>query len=127
MSGISPEPLAGRVALVTGGASGIGAAIARELTLRGATVAITDIDADALAAAGDDLIKLRADNRSVADIAAAGGRRISIGAALARAAWAAFIEATRLIAEEGSFKGFADNGPSAPLNSFFTDDLKARS
>ncbi|MFJ5368576.1 isocitrate lyase/phosphoenolpyruvate mutase family protein [Bosea sp. CER48] len=64
---------------------------------------------------------------SVSDIAAAGARRISIGGALARAAWAAFIEATRLIAEEGSFKGFAGNGPSAPLNPFFTRDLEERS
>jgi 2-methylisocitrate lyase-like PEP mutase family enzyme len=64
---------------------------------------------------------------SVADVAAAGTRRISIGAALARAAWAAFIEATRLIKDEGSFKGFAGNGASAPLNPFFRDDLKARS
>ena len=40
---------------------------------------------------------------------------------------AAFIEATRLIAEEGSFKGFAGNGPSAPLNPFFTKDLADRS
>lgn len=64
---------------------------------------------------------------SVSDIAAAGARRISIGGALARAAWAAFIEATRLIAEEGSFKGFAGNGPSAPLNPFFRNDLKSRS
>ncbi len=64
---------------------------------------------------------------SVADIAATGTRRISIGAALARAAWAAFIEATRLIAQEGSFKGFAGNSASSPLNPFFRDDLKARS
>ncbi|SIQ59226.1 MULTISPECIES: isocitrate lyase/phosphoenolpyruvate mutase family protein [unclassified Bosea (in: a-proteobacteria)] len=64
---------------------------------------------------------------SVSEIAKAGARRISIGGALARAAWAAFIEATRLIAEEGSFKGFAGNGASAPLNPFFTEDLKARS
>ena len=64
---------------------------------------------------------------SVSDIAAAGARRISIGGALARAAWAAFIEATRLIAEEGSFKGFAGNGPSGPLNPFFTKDLEERS
>ena len=64
---------------------------------------------------------------SVSEIAKAGARRISIGGALARAAWAAFIEATRLIAEEGSFRGFAGNGASAPLNPFFTDDLKARS
>ncbi|MGE7471302.1 isocitrate lyase/PEP mutase family protein [Bosea sp. NPDC003192] len=64
---------------------------------------------------------------SVSDIAATGTRRISIGGALARAAWSAFIQATRLIAQEGSFKGFAGNGASAPLNPFFRDDLKARS
>ncbi|WP_332681266.1 isocitrate lyase/PEP mutase family protein [Bosea sp. (in: a-proteobacteria)] len=64
---------------------------------------------------------------TVGDIAAAGARRISIGGALARAAWAAFIEATRLIKEEGSFKGFAGNGASSPLNPFFHDDLKGRS
>lgn len=64
---------------------------------------------------------------SVSDIAATGARRISIGGALARAARAAFIEATRLIKDEGSFKGFAGNGASAPLNPFFHDDLKARS
>jgi 2-methylisocitrate lyase-like PEP mutase family enzyme len=64
---------------------------------------------------------------SVAEIEKLGARRISIGGALARAAWAAFIEATRLIKDEGSFRGFAGNGASAPLNPFFTDDLKARS
>ena len=63
----------------------------------------------------------------MSDIAGLGARRISIGGALARAAWAAFIEATRLIAEEGSFKGFAGNGASAPLNPFFTKDLAERS
>jgi 3-hydroxybutyrate dehydrogenase len=36
--------LAGRTALVTGGASGIGAACARELANRGATVTIADVD-----------------------------------------------------------------------------------
>lgn len=36
--------LTGRTALVTGGASGIGAACARELALRGATVTIADVD-----------------------------------------------------------------------------------
>lgn len=64
---------------------------------------------------------------TVADIAALGVRRISIGGALARAAWAAFIEATRLIKDEGSFAGFAGNGGSAPITVFFRADLKARS
>jgi 3-hydroxybutyrate dehydrogenase len=36
--------LAGRSALVTGGASGIGAACARELAARGATVTVADVD-----------------------------------------------------------------------------------
>jgi len=60
---------------------------------------------------------------TVPQIAALGVRRISIGGALARAAWAAFIAATRTIAEEGSFRGFAGNGASAPLNPFFTADI----
>lgn len=64
---------------------------------------------------------------TASEIAGLGVRRISVGAALARAAWAAFIEAARLIRDEDSFKGFAGNGPSAPLNPFFRDDLKARS
>ena len=36
--------LSGRTALVTGGASGIGAACARELAARGATVTVADVD-----------------------------------------------------------------------------------
>lgn len=64
---------------------------------------------------------------TVADVAALGGRRISIGAALARAAWAAFMRATESIKSEGSFRGFADNAASASLNEFFRKDLKDRS
>ncbi|GAA1852583.1 3-hydroxybutyrate dehydrogenase [Myceligenerans crystallogenes] len=42
-----PAPaLAGRRALVTGGASGIGAAVARELAARGAHVTVADVSAD---------------------------------------------------------------------------------
>ena len=88
-----------------------------------------DIDAIVAAAGGKPVNTLVYGDvgLSVSDIAATGTRRISIGGALARAAWSAFIEATRLIAEEGSFKGFAGNGPSAPLNPFFTKDLAERS
>lgn len=47
--------LAGRSALVTGGASGIGAACARALAARGATVTVADIDAAGAAAVAGEL------------------------------------------------------------------------
>jgi 3-hydroxybutyrate dehydrogenase len=47
--------LEGRRALVTGGASGIGAAISRELAARGAHVTIADLDADGAARLADEL------------------------------------------------------------------------
>ncbi len=63
---------------------------------------------------------------SVNELGGLGVRRISVGAALARAAWAAFIRTAKLIQEDGSFAGFKKNGDSVPLNGFFRDDLKAR-
>ncbi|BDX30100.1 3-hydroxybutyrate dehydrogenase [Mycobacterium antarcticum] len=47
--------LAGRTALVTGGASGIGAACARELANRGATVTVADVDEVAAKALADEI------------------------------------------------------------------------
>ena len=47
--------LSGRTALVTGGASGIGAACARELAARGARVTVADRDADAAATLAEEI------------------------------------------------------------------------
>jgi hypothetical protein len=45
---------------------------------------------------------------------------VSLGGALARAAWGGFLRAARSLAELGVFDGFADATPHAQLNSFFT-------
>ena len=63
---------------------------------------------------------------TVADLAALGVRRISVGSALSRAAWHAFMRAAREIAEAGTFNCFAEVVPAAELNGFFHDDAKAR-
>lgn len=63
---------------------------------------------------------------TVAELAALGARRISVGSALSRVAWGAFIRAAKLIADEGRFDAFADGAPHVELNAFFRDDLKKR-
>ena len=63
---------------------------------------------------------------TVADIAALGVRRISVGGAMARAAWGGFLRAARLLSTEGRFDGFADAAPGKDLNGFFGDDLQRR-
>jgi 2-methylisocitrate lyase-like PEP mutase family enzyme len=56
---------------------------------------------------------------TVTEIAALGVRRISVGGALARAAWGGFMRAAKLILEKGSFEGFADAASGNELNAFF--------
>ena len=53
------------------------------------------------------------------DIAAMGVRRVSLGGALARAAWSGFMHATRLLQEQGSFAGLEGATPGATLNALF--------
>lgn len=50
------------------------------------------------------------------DLADLGVRRVSVGGALARAAWGGFLTAARLIAEQGRFDGFAGAPSGAELN-----------
>jgi 2-methylisocitrate lyase-like PEP mutase family enzyme len=56
---------------------------------------------------------------TVADLAAVGVRRISVGSALARVAWGAFHGAARLLAEEGRFDGLDAALPWAEINAVF--------
>ncbi len=52
---------------------------------------------------------------TVAALAEAGVRRISVGGALARTAWAGFIGAAREIAEQGTFVGLSGALPSSEI------------
>ena len=60
------------------------------------------------------------DFTTVAELAAAGVRRISVGGALARAAWAGFFRAAREIAEHGTFTALAAGTPSAEMERAFS-------
>lgn len=59
------------------------------------------------------------DFTTVADLAAAGVRRISLGGALARAAWGGFLEAAREIAARGTFTALSRAVPFAEINKAF--------
>jgi 2-methylisocitrate lyase-like PEP mutase family enzyme len=62
---------------------------------------------------------LAGDFTTVAELAGAGVRRISIGGALARAAWTGFLAAAKEIAEQGTFTSFGRAIPGGELNSRF--------
>jgi 2-methylisocitrate lyase-like PEP mutase family enzyme len=62
-----------------------------------------------------------ADFTTVAECASLGVRRISVGGALARAAWTGFLTAATEIAEEGTFTGLTGTIPFADMNGFFSD------
>ncbi len=56
---------------------------------------------------------------TVAELAALGVRRISVGGALARMAWAGFMKASRELLQSGSFTAFADAASGGELNKLF--------
>ena len=56
---------------------------------------------------------------TVSHLASLGVRRISVGGALARAAWGGFIKAARELYEQGTFGGFAGATPHAELEKLF--------
>jgi 2-methylisocitrate lyase-like PEP mutase family enzyme len=57
---------------------------------------------------------------TVADIAALGVRRISVGGAMARSAWGCFMRTAQLLATEGKFDGFAQAASGKELNGLFS-------
>jgi 2-methylisocitrate lyase-like PEP mutase family enzyme len=59
------------------------------------------------------------DFTTVKELAALGVRRISVGGALARAAYGAFLDAAREIAGDGTFRGLARGIPFDELNEAF--------
>lgn len=63
---------------------------------------------------------------TVSELADLGVRRISVGGALARAAWGGFIRAVKEIHESGSFASFAEATPFGELNGLFAARAKAK-
>jgi len=63
---------------------------------------------------------------TVADLAALGARRISVGSALSRVVWGVLMRAATAIAEQGRFDAFAGAVPNAELNALFRADMKTR-
>jgi 2-methylisocitrate lyase-like PEP mutase family enzyme len=63
---------------------------------------------------------------TVAELAALGVRRISVGSGLARAAWGGFVRAAHALAVDGRFDAMADGTPHAELHAFFRADQRRR-
>lgn len=59
---------------------------------------------------------------SLAEIAATGARRVSVGGSLARSAWGEVIRIAKEMAETGQFTGFARAASYAELNRLFSDN-----
>jgi len=75
---------AGRAAIVTGGASGLGKAVAKRIVAEGGTVALWDLNPEALAAARDEVGATDIQALDVSDPAAVGAAAAASGAALGK-------------------------------------------
>lgn len=73
-----------------------------------------------------NLLVVRDSGLGVGDIAALGVRRISVGGALALAAWGGFMRAAQALKSGGSFAGFAGLASYADVNDFLAADLRTR-
>jgi len=60
----------------------------------------------------------------VSDLAELGARRVSVGSALARVAWTAFMRAARSIAEDGDFTAFEGIAGTGELSDMFATSLR---
>jgi 2-methylisocitrate lyase-like PEP mutase family enzyme len=70
-----------------------------------------------------NLLVVRDIGLTVEEIAALGVRRISVGGALALAAWTGFIRAAQTLKSEGSFAGLASLVPYPEINGLFATHL----
>ena len=77
---------------------------------------------DAVAPKPLNLLVVRDIGLGVGEIAELGVRRISVGGALALAAWTGFMRAAETLKAEGSFAGLASLVPYAEINSLFDMD-----
>jgi 2-methylisocitrate lyase-like PEP mutase family enzyme len=71
-------------------------------------------------------VLMAAPGLTVADLAGLGVRRISVGSALSRVAWGAFMRASKEIAEAGRFDLLGDAVPFAEIDRFFRQDRRRR-
>lgn len=74
-----------------------------------------------------NLLVVRDNGLSVEHIAALGVRRISVGGALALAAWTGFMRAARTLRSQGSFTGLASLVPYSDVNGLFDTNLHGHS
>lgn len=71
-------------------------------------------------------VLMSAPGLTVAELAALGVRRVSLGSAMARTAWGGFVRAAKAIVADGRFDRLAEAAPFAELDGFFRADVTRR-